>query len=47
LSTHSIADELTNGYQIVVVVVMVAVVPVMPIWLRKCAGRKERKQDKY
>jgi hypothetical protein len=22
---------------------MVAVVAVMPIWLRKCAGRKERK----
>ena len=30
-----------------VVVVVVAVVAVMPIWLRKCAGRKERKHDKY
>jgi hypothetical protein len=28
-------------------VVVVAVVAMMPIWLRKCAGRKERKQDKY
>jgi hypothetical protein len=28
-------------------VVVVAVVTVMPIWLRKCAGRKERKHDKY
>jgi hypothetical protein len=28
-------------------VVVVAVVAVMPIWLRKCADRKERKQDKY
>ncbi len=27
-------------------VVVVAVVAVMPIWLRKCAGRKERKQGK-
>jgi hypothetical protein len=27
-------------------VVVVAAV-VMSIWLRKCAGRKERKQDKY
>ena len=32
---------------VVVVVVVMAVVAVMPIWLRKCAGRKERKQDKY
>jgi hypothetical protein len=39
-----IADELPNGYHMVRVVVVVAV---MPIWLRKCAGRKERKQDKY
>ena len=30
-----------------VVVVVMAMVAVMPIWLRKCAGRKERKQDKY
>ncbi len=28
-------------------VVVMAVVAVMPIWLRKCPGRKERKQDKY
>jgi hypothetical protein len=33
-----------DGYRMGVVV---AVVAVMPIWLRKCAGRKERKQDKY
>jgi hypothetical protein len=39
-----IADELPDDYHIVVVV---AVVAVMPIWLRKCADRKERKQDKY
>jgi hypothetical protein len=39
-----IADELPDGYRMGVVV---AVVAVMPIWLRKCAGRKERKQDKY
>jgi hypothetical protein len=38
-----IADELRDGYRMGVVV---AVVAVMPIWLRKCAGRKERKQDK-
>jgi hypothetical protein len=38
-----IADELPDGYRMGVVV---AVVAVMPIWLRKCAGRKERKQDK-
>jgi hypothetical protein len=29
------------------VVVVAAVVAVMPIWLRKCACRKERKQNKY
>jgi hypothetical protein len=29
------------------VVVVAAVVAVMPIWLRKCAGCKERKQDNY
>jgi hypothetical protein len=28
-------------------VVVAAVVAVMPIWLRKCAGRKEYKQDNY
>jgi hypothetical protein len=39
-----IADELPDDYHVVVVA---AVVAVMPIWLRKCAGRKERKQDKY
>jgi hypothetical protein len=39
-----IADELPDDYGMGVVV---AVVAVMPIWLRKCAGRKERKQDKY
>jgi hypothetical protein len=38
-----IADELPDDYRMVVV----AVVAVMPIWLRKCAGRKERKQNKY
>ena len=37
-----IADELPDDYRMVVVVVAV-----MPIWLRKCAGRKERKQNKY
>jgi hypothetical protein len=34
--------KLSDDYHMVVVVV-VAVVAVMPIWLRKCAGRKERK----
>jgi hypothetical protein len=28
-------------------VVVAVVVAVMPIRLRKCAGRKERKQDKH
>jgi hypothetical protein len=28
-------------------VMMVAAVAVMPIWLRKCAGREEREQDNY
>jgi hypothetical protein len=52
-----IADKLPNGYQGVLVVVVVAavmpndyhmvVVAVMPIGLRKSAGRKEHKQDKY
>jgi Flp pilus assembly protein TadB len=55
-----IVDKLTNGYQgVLVVVVVVAVMPndyhtvvvavvtVVPIWLRKSAGRKEHKQDKY
>jgi hypothetical protein len=41
-----IANELPDDYRRVVVVV-VAAVAVMPIWLRKCAGRKERKQNKY
>jgi hypothetical protein len=45
MNSYSIANQLTNGYRMMVVVV--AVVTVMPIWLRKCAGRKERKQDKY
>jgi hypothetical protein len=27
--------------------VVAAVVAVMPVWLRKSAGRKEHKQDKY
>jgi hypothetical protein len=39
-----IANELPDDYDRVVVV---AVVAVMSIWLRKCAGRKERKQGKY
>ena len=39
-----ITDELPDGYRMGV---MVTVVAMMPIWLRKCAGRKERKQDKY
>jgi hypothetical protein len=39
------SNESPDNYHMVVVVA--AVVPVMPIWLRKCAGRKERKQDKY
>jgi hypothetical protein len=54
----SLLDRLPNGYQgalVVVVVVavmpnddhMVVVVAVVAIWLRKSAGRKERKQDKY
>jgi hypothetical protein len=29
------------------VVIVAAVVAVMPIWLRKSAGREEHKQDKY
>jgi hypothetical protein len=41
----SIADELPNGYQSALVVVIV--VAVMPIWLRKSAGGEEHKQDKY
>jgi hypothetical protein len=40
-----IAGELPDDYGMGVVVAAVAAV--MPIWLRKCAGRKERKQDKY
>jgi hypothetical protein len=40
-----IVNKLPNGYQSVLVVVVV--VAVMPIWLRKSAGRKEHKQDKY
>ena len=39
-----IADESPDDYHVVVVAVVVAV---MPIWLRKCAGCKERKQDNY
>ena len=39
-----ITDELPDGYGVGMVVAVV--VAVMPIWLRKCAGRKERKQDK-
>jgi Bacterial regulatory helix-turn-helix proteins, AraC family len=35
-----IADELPDDYHMVVVAVM-------PIWLRKCAGRKERKHYNY
>jgi hypothetical protein len=40
-----IADELPDDYRMMVVVA--AVVAVIPIWLRKCTGRKERKKDKY
>ena len=40
-----IADELSDDYRMVVAVA--AVVAVMTIWLRKCAGRKEHKQDNY
>jgi hypothetical protein len=57
----SVADKLPNGYQsLLVVVIVVAVMPndchmvvvaavvaVMAIWLRKSAGCKEHKQDKY
>jgi hypothetical protein len=37
--------ELPDDYCMVMMVAVV--VAVMPIRLRKCAGRKERKQDKY
>jgi hypothetical protein len=40
----SIAGELPDDYHMVM---MVAAVAVMPIWLRKCAGREEREQDNY
>ena len=55
----SIADKSPNGYQnVLVVVVVVAVMSndyhmvvvaamVVPIWLRKSAGCKEHKQNKY
>jgi hypothetical protein len=39
------AGELPDDYGMGVVAAVV--VAVMPIWLRKCAGCKERKQDKY
>jgi hypothetical protein len=38
------SKESPDNYHMVVVM---AVVAMMPIWLRKCARRKERKQDKY
>jgi hypothetical protein len=53
----SVADRLPNGYHDVLAMVIVvavmpddyhtAVVAVMPIWLRKSAGRKEHKQYKH
>jgi hypothetical protein len=39
------ANGLPDDYHMVVVVA--AVVAVMPIWLRKSAGRKEHKQYKH
>ena len=41
----SIAAKLPNGYQSLLVVVIV--VAVMPIWLRKSGGRNEHKEDKH
>jgi hypothetical protein len=45
LKPRPVENELPDNYHMVVVVV--AVVAVMPIWLRKCTGRKERKQHKH
>jgi hypothetical protein len=39
-----VVSLMTDDYHMVVVT---AVAAVMPIWLRKSAGRKEHKQDKY
>lgn len=55
----SISDKLPNGYQSLLVVMVVAVMAnyyhmmvvtvmaVMAIWLRKSAGCKEHEQDKH